>query len=190
MRFITAGYRTQYNLNPTIGELMKDNGGIVRRDAHGLSISSDNTRILDTDAQAVRDGWSIEQKIKMERHLLSHPDFGHARLVDSGLERDGMLLNSTVWDLFLAPGEMIPEDTYTWNGEVTSHLELAKAQRWWKYEGDNITALVPTTEQISSDRICVFSRPWQGAAMRCSEPALEGEDYCEYHSKSPAEVGS
>lgn len=191
MRFITAGYRTQYNLNPTIGALQADNGGVVRRDAHGLHISSGNGRILDTDAQALADGWTLEQKIRMERHLLSHADFGHPRLVDSGMERDGALLNSTVWDLYLAPGETIPDDVYTFEGERTSHLEFAKAQRWWQYEGEGLTALVPTLDQVNDfDRKCVFSRPWQGAAMRCQEPAVEGEDYCEHHLKEPAEVGT
>lgn len=185
MQFICSGYRQQYNLNPTIGELQGNNSGVVNRQAHGLRISSNATRILDTDAQARQDGWTPEQKIKMERHLLSHADFGRNRNVDSGRQEGDDLLNVQVWELMLAPGQVIiPEE----------HVEFCKAQQWyerWASAGELDTILGPSVQDVPEDtRICVFSRPWQGSAMRCQEPALEGEDYCANHLKEPAEVGA
>ena len=183
MKFMTAGYNQTYNLNPTIGDLRQDNGGVVRRDAYGLAASSENSRIIDTDYQAEKYGWTAEDKHLMERHLLSHPDFGRRRLVDSGLERDGALLSAPVWELYLAPGEVIPDE----------HLDFARQQLWFAFEGDAMTAIIPSQEQLAEaldGRKCMKSRMDNGVALRCPNNAMEGEDYCSLHIKETAEVFS
>jgi len=187
MQFTTSGYRQQYNLNPSLGQLRADGNGVARRDAFGLHASSNNTRIIDTDIEASMYGWTPDEKFKMERHLLSHRDFGTSRLVDSGKQEGDELLNVQVFELFLAPGQEIPDE----------HLDFAKEQSWYKRWGYGDKAPNPKTVEEAEGRLCVFSRMYGGAALKCPNVALEDSDYCDSHHKgadlyesTSAEVGS
>lgn len=70
-------------------------------------------RIFDTEAAQIRYGWSDEERLEVERGLLTHWDFGRSRHHGRG-------------GLYLAPGEKIPEIhaglTKPGTGESVLHL--------------------------------------------------------------------
>jgi hypothetical protein len=171
MRFTTARYRQKYTVTPTVRELAVMGGGIPRRDYVGLTLDSGNTRILDTEQQAMQDGWTEEDRLMMERHILSHPEFGMSRMADSNTQQGDDLINHRVWELWFAPDQEIPPE----------HLEFCKTQRWytaWDVEND----LQNTVPEIS-ENTCIEAPLVDGVIYRCTKPAVEGSDYCEVHNR-------
>jgi len=171
MRFTTAGYNQSYTLNPTLGELRRmANGRDPDRGVSatpGITISSGMSRTLDTEAAQIGYGWSDEDRTMMERHLMSHPDFGRKRTVDRGEQRGDLLLNSQVWLLWFAPDQEIPDE----------HEEFCSHQQWFKAWG---TATEAAGTPVS-DRQCIYAETVGNAVLGCKNPALEGQDYCEEH---------
>ena len=168
MRFTTARFRQTYTLNPSARELARIGGGRQDRSYRGLQISSGSDRILDTNHTAIAEGWTDEERFQMERHLMSHPEFGMSRMADSGEQRGDDLINVRVWELWFAPDQDIPDE----------HLEFCKEQRW--YQAWNIDEDLPAAPTIS-DRTCIESPLVDGVVFRCTQPAQEGSDYCGLH---------
>jgi hypothetical protein len=167
MRFVTDGYRQAYAINPSLRELVMAGNGVRRSDIVGLWVSSNNTRMIDTDKEAKSYGWSEEDKELVEKTLLSHPDFGTKVLRDRGEQRGDELLNVQVWKLWFAPDQDIPE----------KYQEFCEEQSWYKAWDYSVTPVVPAV----SENTCIFTDVVGNSVMRCTDPAQEDQDYCEAH---------
>ena len=170
MRFTTAGYYQKYTLMPT--RMPADNNGRMMRDIPGLSVDSGNNRVIDTDSDA---SWTSEEKMAMERNLLSHHLFGTKRLVDRGEQQGDMLLNTQVWELWFAPSQEIPAE----------HLEFCKAQRW--YKSWDLANASPTPAPPSG-RPCLHTITDGASVMKCSAEAIGETSYCAVHALADAVV--
>jgi hypothetical protein len=168
MRFVTDGYRQAYAINPNLRDLVNAGGGVARRDIVGIWVSSNNSRIIDTDSEARSYGWSEEEQEMVEKHLMSHPDFGMKVLRDRGEQRGDDLLNVQVWKLWFAPDQEIP----------VHYQEFCEQQSWYEAWGGLASQAVPET----SENTCIFTDVVGHSVMRCQEPALEGQDYCSDHN--------
>lgn len=167
MKFTTAGTRRTFTLMPT--RMPTDFAGVIRRDVPGLSVSSDNTRIIDTDRER---GWTHEEKMAMERYLMSCSEFGTKRIVDRGEQRGDELLNSQVWELWFAPSQDIPAE----------HLDFCKEQNW--YKAWDLANASPTPAPASG-RPCLHTITDGSSVMKCAAEAIGETSYCETHQEAP-----
>ncbi len=140
----------------------------------GIHVSSNQSRIIDTESEGRTYGWSDDELEMVEKHLLSHPDFGMKVLRDRGEQRGDELLNVQVWKLWFAPDQDIPE----------KYQEFCEQQSWYKTWDFGAMQAVPHV----SENMCIFTDVVGHSVMRCQEPAVEGQDYCADHVVEMAEV--
>lgn len=159
MRFTTLGVRQQYVLMPSRMPTNEED-----RNRAGIRVSSDNSRIIDTDQER---GWTKEEKLAMERHLMSCGDFGSKKLVDRGEQRGDDLLNSQVWVLWFAPQQDIPAE----------HREFCEGLPW--YKAWNMASAKP--EEPATGNPCLHTVTDGTSVLKCSSPAIGGSDYCAEH---------
>jgi len=174
MRFMTGLVNRKYTVMPNPHPT--DAVGNPLRTVPGLRIRSDRNGIIDTDEAQARNGWTDEQRLAVERHLIAHRDFGMRKNVDSGIQQGDDLLNKVVPRLWFAPGQGIPDE----------HREFIERQAWYVAWS---SADLPVLEAVGegppeaavSERVCL-GRISNGASVSaCRNPALEGEDYCSLH---------
>ncbi len=108
----------------------------------------------------------------VEKHLMSHPDFGMKVLRDRGEQRGDDLLNVQVWKLWFAPDQDIPE----------KYQSFCEQQSWYKTWDFGAMQAVPQV----SENTCIFTDVVGHSVMRCQEPAVEGQDYCADHATEMA----
>lgn len=181
MRFMTGLGNRKYTVMPNPHPT--DANGSPLRNVPGYRVRSDRAGIIDTDEIAARNGWGEDVRLQVERHLLSHRDFGMHKNVDSGNQRGDDLLNKTVPVLWFAPGQGIPEE----------HAEFVAKQRWYLAYAE---ADLPVLEAIGQGQAspALSERPCLGritnglTVTACRNPAVEDEDYCELHLSREAVI--
>lgn len=121
-------------------------------------------------AQAQK-GWSDEERLQVERYLLSHKQFGYLKTMDGGNDHDRQVGNIQLYVLYLGPGQDVPPE----------HREFVKDMPW--YQSNPAIQGTPEDEPISTD-LCAhrwLSPDNDEEVLACNKKALKGKLYCRQH---------
>lgn len=152
-------------------DVTKDMYGRKIGDIMGLKAEfKGKERIFDSEATAKEKRWTEDQRLEVERYLLSHEDFGRMKTQDGGGDLDRQIGNVLVPVLYLARGQAIPDE----------HAEFVTEQKWWQI----LNASVPTADPETPTGDCQYveadpEEPTQVKA--CPKKARKGQMYCQQH---------
>jgi hypothetical protein len=133
--------------------------------------------IFDSEVAQKANGWTDEQRLAVERHLLDHKDFGRMRVFDlGGTSPETQLGNMAQPELYFAPGQTLPDE----------HLEFCQSLRWFQIEQEEEAAraaAAPAEEpEPEPTRPCMYRAVNDDdEVLMCEDPASPGHDYCETH---------
>jgi hypothetical protein len=157
----------------TSRDVTRDNYGRKIGDIKGLSAEFTGKgfpRTFDSVEAARQNRWTEEERLEVERFLLSDPEFGTLRTVDGGGSLDRQLGNINVYELYLASGQAIPKE----------HLEFVKDLRWYQIDHATIEA---EPEEVIDTCIWVGPNPEiPEETIACPKKSLKGSHYCRQHS--------
>lgn len=155
-------------------DVIKDREGRRVDSIKGLRAEfTGSERIFDSEAAQKQNRWSDEDRLEVERYLLTHPEFGHMRTIDGGGDLDRQLGNIRVPVLYLARGQAVPPE----------HQELVEEQRWWQI----LNAPVGHAEgapTLAPEQECQFTEPDPddpSKVLGCPRKAEVDEMYCMPH---------
>jgi hypothetical protein len=172
MRFRTASSNASYTV--LARDQIKDNIGRVTGKVPGLRAEFlGPEHICDTEEQQRQNRWSDEQRLEVERHLLSHKNFRRMRVFDlGGPSPEAQRGNAAQPELDLAPGQTLPDE----------HLEFCMTQRWWKIANTAEQPEPATEPELEPERVCLYrALSENNEVVECNQTASPGHDYCEDH---------
>jgi hypothetical protein len=112
-------------------------------------------RVFDSEAAQREFGWTDEERLQVERHLLSHKSYGMPGWHGVG-------------GLYLAPGEVIPPEH---EGVVRTDLPGPRPG----VMGSDTPATPPEEAR------CIFIATGVDDVEQCESAAVEGQSYCAHH---------
>lgn len=133
MKFMAKFDNVVYVVEPK--DLVFLPGGKVNRVPGVKAVFSGPNHIFDSDIQAKRWKWNADLKKQVEEHLITHDDFGR--------------------DIYLAPGEELPEEYRDVVSEKMPQASLERRCQRIEVEGDEFD--------------------------QCKNTAIYGTDFCEEH---------
>jgi hypothetical protein len=157
-------------------------GNLIKR-IPGLSADfkgKGTVKTFDSVEAARQNRWTEEQRLEVERYLLSHAAFGRIRSVDGGGSIDRQVGNIQVYVLYLGPGQEIPPE----------HQEFVKDQPWYQIEMASggrkpvVEQNEPTDSDMCAHREQAPDDPEE--IISCNRKALKGKLYCRTHLEVPA----
>jgi hypothetical protein len=125
-------------------------------------------------------GWADEQRLRVERHLLTHKHFyAHKGAGYSPV-------------IYLEPGQTkVLRDEHSVpmaNDSSTTVAEYALSRM--SEAGQEIAAGVDVSGAPEPKGRCMFIRTTEEASVQCRRPAKEGSNYCAQHESKVAELAS
>lgn len=151
-------------------------GNLIRR-IPGLNArftGKGTVKLFDSVEAAKSNRWTEEQRLEVERHLLSHQKFGRIKTVDGGGTIDRQVGNVQVYVLYLGPGQDIPPE----------HADFVKDQHWYQIEMASggrkpVEVDEPASVEMCAHREVAPDDPEE--IIACNRKALKGKLYCRSH---------
>jgi hypothetical protein len=174
MRFRSA--RGGIRLNVVPPDIVKDQYGRKVRDVPGLVAVFGRDGIFDSLNSETAARWTNEQRLEVERAVMSHPQFRIARVMDMPSLNGEMQGNMVMMEYDLAPGQTIPEE----------HKEFVTTLRWWQ-QGEQLKAMKAGGAPLTGTP-CAATIETVNGQEGCTQMAVEGSEFCAIHSPVAAEA--
>ena len=170
MQFRSAHFNARYVMMPE--DLLRDQYGRVVQQIPGrVAQFRGAARIWDSEQAQAQYGWTDEERIQMERWLLSHPEFNQMHVFDMGGTEDRPLGNGALPMIGLAPGQLLPKE----------HEEFCKSLKWYQAK--------QSLEVKETDiAYCAATIQTPDGVINCPRKAEVGAQYCLVHEPELAVV--
>jgi hypothetical protein len=173
MQFRSVFQNYKFNVLPE--EITYDQLGRAIGRHKGISLFFGLNHMADTEKAQREQNWTDEQRLDVERKVMSHDQFKRPKVFDQGGDQGVQLGDATAYVIYFAPGQEIPPE----------HEEFVKTCRWWQIaqelERNAVHQKVPT-ERCQA----VLESP--DGPRPCTNWAEPDTEFCANHTPIGAEV--
>lgn len=166
MKFRSYAHNYRFIIKPE--DLVRDQYGRVIQSLEGFVVQF-RGGMLDTNEAQLRNNWTDEQRLGMERAIMSNHAFRDLRVFDGGGTEDRPIGNVGMMEIDLAPGQLLPKE----HEEFCSTLpKFAHAQ----------------AAPAANAKKCIAKIETPDGTISCPRDAEEGTVWCPVHAPEPAMV--